>query len=278
MEITHVIRAEEHLSNTPRQVLIFQALNWPLPEFAHVSLILGNDRSKMSKRHGATSIEQYMDMGYLPEALVNFLALLGWSPVGEEEIMTLDQIKDQFSLDRVAKNPAVFDLDKLNWLNGHYIRQTPNDRLTAMAIPYLEQRGYIKKGIGADQYRWLQMVVAIVKNYLSNMSEITGYVEMFFADTVDPVDEEAIAILAQEQVPAVLSLFREKLEGASEISEEIVKNILKGLGKELGLSGKKIFMPLRVAITGRAHGPELHQVVSVLGLEKTVKRLERGMF
>jgi len=277
MDITHVIRAEEHLSNTPRQVLIYRALNWPLPEFAHVSLILGKDRSKMSKRHGATSIQQYMEMGYLPEALVNFLALLGWSPEGEEEIMTLDEIKDQFSLDRVAKNPAVFDLDKLNWLNGHYIRQAPTERLTDMAIPYLEQKGYIARDVSADQYRWLQTVVATVKNYLSNLSEITGYVEMFFADTVEPENEEAIAILAQEQVPAVLNLFREKLEEAPEISEEIVKNILKGLGRELGLNGKKVFMPLRVAITGRVRGPELHQVVAALGLEKTVKRLEKGM-
>ncbi|MFZ5646272.1 MAG: glutamate--tRNA ligase [Bacillota bacterium] len=277
MKITHVIRAEEHLSNTPRQVLLYQAFNWPLPEFAHVSLILGKDRSKMSKRHGATSIEQYMELGYLPEALVNFLALLGWSPEGEEEILTLEQIRVQFSLDRVAKNPAVFDLDKLNWLNGHYIRHAPLDRITQIAIPYLEREGYIKKEISQEQYRWLQSLVATVRNYLANMSEITGYVEMFFADTVEPADDEARDILAQDHVPAVLNLLKEKLEAAQVVDDDSVKSMLKGLGKELGLPGKKVFMPLRVAITGSAHGPELHQVISVLGAEKTIKRLEKGI-
>ncbi|MFZ5651292.1 MAG: glutamate--tRNA ligase [Bacillota bacterium] len=277
MNITHVIRAEEHLSNTPRQVLLYEAFNWPLPEFAHVSLILGKDRSKMSKRHGATSIEQYMELGYLPEALVNFLALLGWSPEGEEEILDLKQISEQFSLDRVAKNPAVFDIDKLNWLNGHYIRHAPLDRITEMAIPYLEGKGYVKKEITGEQYCWLQSLVSTVRNYLVNMSEITAYVEMFFTDTVEPVDDEAREILTQDHVPAVLNKLKEKLEAAPVVDEDSVKSMLKGLGKELGLPGKNVFMPLRVAITGSAHGPELHQVITVLGAEKTIKRLEKGI-
>ncbi|MHB8157851.1 MAG: glutamate--tRNA ligase, partial [Desulfocucumaceae bacterium] len=214
MSISHVIRAEEHLSNTPRQVLIFQALCWDLPIFAHVSLILGKDRSKMSKRHGATSIEQYMNLGYLPEALVNFLALLGWSPQGEEEVLSLDQIKDQFSLDRVAKNPAVFDLDKLNWLNGQYIRHTPVEKLTSLAIPYLRQGGYIKKEINPELRTWLEAVLSIVKDYINNMSEVTDHVDMFFAETISPADEEARYALADEHAPAVLSLLRDKLEAA----------------------------------------------------------------
>ena len=137
MEISHVIRAEEHLSNTPRQVLIYQALGWQTPQFGHISLILGEDRKKMSKRHGATSVTQYELMGYLPEAVFNFLALLGWSPGGEDEIMSKEEIIEKFSLDGVAKNPAVFDMEKLKWLNGHYIRHSEIDRIVDLTIPYL---------------------------------------------------------------------------------------------------------------------------------------------
>ena len=276
MGITQVIRAEEHLSNTPRQVLLYRALGWPLPQFAHVSLILGKDRSKMSKRHGATSIEQYMELGYLPEALVNFLALLGWSPQGEEEVLGLDRIKDQFSLDRVAKNPAVFDLEKLNWLNGHYIRHFPLERITDLAIPYLQKKGFLAGEISQSRYDWLKAVMNIVKDYISSMSEVTDHVGLFFAETVDPADDEARAVLAEDHVPAVLNLLADKLKEAGSVDEDTAKGLLKVLGKELGLPGKKVFIPLRVAITGRIHGPELYQVIAVLGAERTIKRLERA--
>jgi nondiscriminating glutamyl-tRNA synthetase len=231
----------------------------------------------MSKRHGATSIEQYMDLGYLPETLVNFLALLGWSPQGEEEVLSLDQIKEQFSLDRVAKNPAVFDLDKLNWLNGHYIRHSPLERITALAVPYLKKAGFLGEGMTPDQYRWLEAVMNIVKDYISSMSEVADHVGVFFAETVDPADDEAGAALAGDHVPAVLNLLVDKLKAAESVDEATVKGILKGLGKELGLPGKKVFIPLRVAITGKIHGPELHQVIAVLGAGKTIGRLERAL-
>lgn len=277
MKISHVIRAEEHLSNTPRQILIYQALGWSIPEFAHISLILGKDRSKMSKRHGATSIEQYMSLGYLPEAMVNFLSLLGWSPNKEEEVLSLDQIREQFSLDRVAKNPAVFDLDKLNWLNGQYIRQTSLVRLTAMIIPYLQRKGFVKEEVTPEQYSYLEKMVSTVKGYLNCISEIDDHVDIFFAETVEPVDEESKAIISQAQVPVVVSHFREKLLALQVVDGDSIKEILKGLGKELGLGGKKVFLPLRVAITGRVNGPDLHQVVYVLGADRTVDRLERAM-
>ncbi len=277
MEISHVIRAEEHLSNTPRQVLLYRALGWPLPEFAHVSLILGKDRSKMSKRHGATSIEQYMEMGYLPEALVNFLALLGWSPGGEEEVLSLDQIREQFSLDRVAKNPAVFDLDKLNWLNGYYIRQSSPERLADLAVPYLQREGLLPREISPDRRRWVEMMVSLLKDYLNNMSEIVRRADVFFAETVDPVDGEALEVMRQAEVPAVLGRMRDKLKAASGVDEESVKKMLKELGRELGLGGKKVFMPLRVAITGQVHGPDLHRIIPILGAERTARRLERAL-
>ena len=179
MKITHVIRGEEHLSNTPRQVLIYQALGFPLPAFAHISLILGKDRSKMSKRHGSTSVVQYREKGYLPEALVNFLALLGWSPEGEEEIFSMEELIEQFSLERVAKNPAVFDLDKLNWINGYYIRQKPPESITDLAIPYLQAAGYLPATMTQERYRHAVKMVAAVQEYLSCVSEIVDHVQLF---------------------------------------------------------------------------------------------------
>ena len=163
MQISHVIRAEEHLSNTPRQILIYEALGWEKPTFAHISLILGKDKTKMSKRHGATSVVQYREQGYLPEAVVNFLALLGWAPGGEEEIFTMEQLIEQFSLDRVAKNPAVFDMDKLRWFNGYYIRQSSVERITDLALPYLKEAGYLPQEINEEQYNWAKMIVTAVQ-------------------------------------------------------------------------------------------------------------------
>lgn len=274
MNITHVVRAEEHLSNTPRQILLYDALGWQKPEFAHISLILGKDRAKMSKRHGATSIEQYQKLGYLPEALVNFLALLGWSPGGEEEILTLEEIKRQFSLDRVAKNPAVFDIDKLNWLNGHYIRQCSIERLTKLAIPYLQEAGYLEQEVSPEKFAWLEKLVALTQPYLSYMAEITSHVEPFFREQVAPVDEEARQILAGEQVPLVMNTAIELISAAEELTEESIKPLLKAVGKQTGLKGKFVFMPLRVALIGKPHGPELHQIIAVLGKERTIARLK----
>ncbi|MEG6512630.1 glutamate--tRNA ligase [Desulforamulus ruminis] len=273
MEITHVVRAEEHLSNTPRQLLIYEALGWKTPEFAHISLILGKDRSKMSKRHGATSIEQYQQLGYLPEALVNFLGLLGWSPGGEEEIFTTQQMIELFSLDKVSKSPAVFDLDKLNWLNGNYIRQCPVDRLAQMAIPYLKEAGYLQGEVGPEKLEWLTQVVAIASKYISYMQEITQHVDIFFKDQVPPVDEEAKQVLTEEHIPLVMNTTIKLVEEAEELTEASVKALLKAVGKQTGLKGKMIFMPVRVALTGRIHGPELHQIIPVFGKERTIARL-----
>lgn len=277
MNITHVVRAEEHLSNTPRQLLIYQALGWQKPVFAHISLILGKDRTKMSKRHGATSIEQYQKLGYLPEALVNFLALMGWSPGGEEEIFDLQEIVDQFTLDKVAKNPAVFDVEKLNWLNGQYIRQASVDRLTQLAIPYLLEAGYLKEQPDPEKLAWLQQVVAIARNYISYMQEITQHVELFFEDRVSVVDEDAKEVQSWEQMPVVMKAAYELFSQATELTEESVKVIIKAIGKQTGLKGKFIFQPLRVGITGKTHGPELHQIIPVIGKEKTLARLAAAM-
>ncbi|NLJ76555.1 MAG: glutamate--tRNA ligase [Peptococcaceae bacterium] len=277
MRISHVVRAEEHLSNTPRQILLYNALGWETPIFAHVSLILGKDRSKMSKRHGATSIEQYQNRGYLPEALANFLALLGWSPGSEEEIFSLEQLKQQFSLDRVAKSPAVFDLDKLNWLNGHYIRETSLDRVTEMALPYLEAAGYISTPLAPEEYGSVKMMVAAVRKYLSYMQEITEHVRIFFDDDVQVKDNESGQIMNGDQVKTLMRelIKRINIATTNAIAGDEAKVLLKEVGRSLKLKGKQIFMPVRVALTGSTQGPDLDLVMAILGREAITRRLSK---
>lgn len=277
MAISHVIRAEEHLPNTPRQILVYQALGWTPPEFAHVSLILGKDRSKMSKRHGATAVEQYREKGYLPAALDNFLALLGWSPGGEEEIFSLGELQRQFSLERVAKSPAVFDLDKLNWLNGYYIRQSSLTEITDLALPYLEQAGYVRQPLTEKEYQWLQMMVEAVRDYLTCISEITSHVGFLFAERLEPAEPEGQEILAQAQVPVVLTALREKVAAAAEPTAPEAKKTLKEVSKTTGIKGKQVFMPVRVALTGSTHGPDLDRVLALLGKDKICARLSAAL-
>ena len=268
MRITHIRRGEEHLTNTAPQVLLYEALDLHMPEFAHVSLILGKDRSKMSKRHGETSVDQYRSNGFLPEALVNFLALLGWSPEGEEEIFTLDELKESFSLDRVSKSPAVFDIEKLRWINGCYIRESSSERIAELALPFLRDAGY-----RCDDREWLLSVVSVLKNYLTTVSDITEHMELFVNNLIVVESEEALEDLRGEHVPVVLDKLLEGLDALFELNEEGAKKVIKGIPKDLGLKPKEVFMPLRIALTGKKKGPELHQIIPVLGIENVKERI-----
>lgn len=274
MKISHVIRAEEHLSNTPRQILLYEALGFPLPYFAHISLILGKDRSKMSKRHGATSVVQYSELGYLPEAVVNFLALLGWSPGGEEEIMNLDRIVEQFSLDRVAKNPAVFDMDKLRWINGVYIRQSPVETVAAMIKPFLQKAGLVSADPRGVELRWIELVAQALQEHLATAGEILEHMDILVGEDVVIENDEAKAMLREDTFRAVSKLFKEKIASLSELAPENIKPLLKEITKELKLGGKQVYMPIRIALTGRMHGPELFYIIPILGKELLNKRLE----
>lgn len=273
MHITHVIRAEEHLSNTPRQILLYDALGFEQPKFGHISLILGKDRTKMSKRHGATSVEQYRNLGYLPEAIDNFLALLGWAPNSEEEIFSLEELVEQFSMDRVAKNPAVFDIDKLNWINAHYTKQADPELITDLAIPHLKAAGYIGE-LSAEQRTWLVQVVAVLQEYISYAAQIVEHIDIFFNDNVEFETEEAREILQDADIPNVMAAFCTKLEALETIDAPAIKALLKSITKELKLGGKKVFMPIRIAITGKMHGPDLDKIIPLIGRERVLKRVE----
>lgn len=271
MEITDVVRGDEHLSNTPRQILIYDALNEPKPKFAHVSLILNEQKKKMSKRDGDTSVDQYKDKGYLPEAIINFLALLGWAPEGEKEFFTLNELEKEFSLDRVSKNPAVFNMEKLRWMNSVYIKNLDIKDLTNRVKPFLKEH---VDNIDKYEDSWLEFVVETYREKMTVLSDIVELTSDIFHDDIDFEDEKCREILKEEQVDSVTDLFKEKIRQAEVLDYGTVESILKSLTKELGLGGKKVFMPLRVAVTGKTHGSELYSLIPILGKERVNKRVD----
>ncbi len=275
MQINHVIRGEEHLSNTPRQVLLYKALNEQPPRFAHISLILGEDRAKMSKRHGATSINQYKEKGYLPEALLNFLALLGWSPEGEQEFFTLSELAQAFSLDRVAKSAAVFNLEKLNWMNAHYLRQADPERLADLALPYLAEAGLMRPEPSLKEKEWLQEVVISVREKLEYLAQIPQQAALFFDAAAEEVDPEAREILQGSR--PVIEAFYHRIDEIGPFEEDNIKAFLKTLGKDLGLKGKSLYMPVRAAVSGQTWGPELPTIIRLLGRDRVKARLAKSI-
>ncbi len=275
MKITDVIRGEEHLSNTPRQVLIYEALNFPVPNFAHLSLILNQDGKKMSKRDESVVqfVDQYRDLGYLPEALVNFIALLGWAPEGEEELFSKEELIERFSLDRVSKAPAVFDPGKLKWMNNYYIKQSSVERITELAIPHLEAAGKISLPLTPEQETWLKRLVALYQEQLDYVAQIVPLTEIFFREEIT-YSQEAQEVLKGEQVPEVLAAMYRQIKEADQLDPVEVKGMLKNVQRETGQKGKRLFMPIRAAITGEVSGPELNEAISLLGKEKVLPRLE----
>jgi len=272
MGITHVIRAEEHLSNTPRQLMLYDALNLKRPYFAHISLILGNDRQKMSKRHGATSLAEYRKRGYLPGALFNFLALLGWSPEGEKEILPREEIVESFSLDRVSKSPAIFDLGKLNWLNQQYLKKIESEKLGNMLKPYLEKSEFADKIREIDDYKY-ELLVKALRDRLVCLSDVVKEAEVFFADI--NYEQDAIEVLKGEGVMAVLQAFVDDFPDSVDVDG--VQEFIKGIRKKLKLKPREVFMPLRCALSGRTHGPELPNLISVWGKEESLRRIKRSI-
>lgn len=274
MKINHVIRAEEHLSNTPRQCLVYDALGFEKPVFGHISLILGKDHTKMSKRHGATSVDQYRQLGYLPAGINNFLALLGWAPNSEQEIFSMEELIKEFSMEHVAKNPAVFDIDKLNWINQHYVRQLNEEELFELAKPHMIAAGYMDGKETGERLEWLKKVVRTSREHVCYGAQIPDYVKMYFTDSVECENEETGAVLKAATVPQVMQSFIEEI-GKIELDGANVKALFKSIQKSTGLKGKDVFMPVRVALTGNQHGPELAEIIPLFGKEKCIARVER---
>ncbi len=271
MEISHVVRAEEHLPNTMRQLLLYEALGLEPPSFAHVSLIVDKDRSKLSKRRGASSVAEFREQGFLSEALLNYLALLGWSHPDAKEIMSRDELVRAFDLARVSSSPAAFDEDKLAWINAHHIREEPIGRVAELARPYFEAEGVCEP----DGERF-EAIVDLVREGLERLSEIPYAAGFFF--TADPeVEDDARPWLESETGGAVLKGLLSTLEAEEGVLDQAsVKRALKAVGEELGARGKDLYMPVRAALTGRIHGPSLALVAALLGRDRVLARLSRA--
>lgn len=277
MKISHVLRGEDHVSNTPRQLMIYEAFGWEPPKFGHMTLIVGENHKKLSKRDESVIqfIEQYDSLGYLPEALFNFIALLGWSPEGEEEIFTKDELISIFDAGRLSRSPAVFDTNKLAHLNNHYIKNAESERIAGLAIPHLQRAGRLPETLTPEQDVWAKALVALYQEQMIAASDIVELSELFFRSELE-MDSEAKAILSEEQVPEVLRVFLGKVQdlAADEFTADQIAAKIKEVQKETGAKGKGLFMPIRVALTGQMHGRDLNQTIYLLGQERTVERLK----
>jgi glutamyl-tRNA synthetase/nondiscriminating glutamyl-tRNA synthetase len=268
MDITHVIRGDDHLSNTPKQVALYEALGWPVPEFAHLSTILGSDRERLSKRHGATSIANFREMGVLPEALVNYLALLGWAPTGgTREIFSPEELIKEFSLQRVTPSPAVFDMEKLYWLNRHYIKQSPPERIEKLAEPFFVRAGMLPENLDEHTRAWFSKMIALLVPSVDKLDQLPERAALIFRfDAAAAVNSPDNAeVLASPKTADVLAAFAAQVEGdSSPMTPERFKTIMNEVKARTGAKGKELFHPVRVALTGSHSGPEFDKLIPIL--------------
>jgi glutamyl-tRNA synthetase len=273
MRITHVVRGDDHLTNTPRQIPIFTALGFAVPRFGHLPMILGADKTRLSKRHGATSIMAYKDMGYLPDAMVNYLVRLGWSH-GDQELFTRQELIDKFSWNHVQTSAAVFNPDKLLWMNAEYIKTSPPGQVAQALVPLLEQAG-LKQEVGAVSAEWLAQLVVLVKERAKTLVEMVEWVKPYFGQAAAFEEEAAKKFLTPAIAPLLQKLFT-RFEAFSSFSKPVWEESFKKLVEEEGIKMGALAQPVRVALTGRAASPGLFEVMEVLGRERTLHRLRVG--
>jgi glutamyl-tRNA synthetase len=274
MNITHVVRGDDHLTNTPRQVPIFQALGFSIPRFGHLPMILGSDKARLSKRHGATSIMAYRDMGYLPDAMVNYLVRLGWSH-GDQELFTRQELIEKFSWDHVQKSPAVFNPDKLLWLNAEYIKTTPPGQVARALVPLFDGVG-LKDEVQAVSADWLAQLVVLVKERAKTLNDMVMWVTPYFGQTV-AFDEEAAKKFLTPAMAPFLGKLLARCEAFPTFSKQEWEESFKKLVEEEGLKMGQLAQPVRVALTGRTTSPGLFEVMEILGRERTLLRLRKGI-
>lgn len=269
MEITHILRGEDHISNTPKQLMIYEALGWEVPTFGHMTLIVNEEGKKLSKRDEGIIqfISQYKELGFLPEAMFNFITLLGWSPDSEEEIFTQEQLIDIFDANRLSKSAAKFDVNKLSWINNQYIKKMDNDKYLDLVMPFINE---IEHSYSEDTIRTIAL---LYKEQISYGKEIIEVSKLFFE--APEMDAEALEFMKQEGITETISLFRDKISAVDEISEEAVKPLIKEVQKELQVKGKMLFMPIRISTTMQMHGPELAEILSILGKDKIIDNMNK---
>lgn len=276
MEISHVLRGDDHISNTPKQLMIYKALGWEPPIFGHMTLIVNENRKKLSKRDESIIqfIEQYEELGYLPEALFNFIALLGWSPAGENEIFSKEELISIFDVERLSKSPALFDKQKLAWMNNQYIKKLDIDKLVEITMPHLVKANLVNEHRTAEEEAWARDLIALYQDQMSYGAQIVELSTLFFKEELE-LDEEGKEVMADPDVPQVLQAFLQEINTLEDFNAEAIKGAIKSVQKSTGQKGKKLFMPIRVATTGQTHGPDLPKAIALLGKEKVVSRIKQ---
>ena len=274
MKITHVIRGDDHLNNTPKQIHIYKALGYEVPHFGHLPMILGSDKARLSKRHGATSVMAYKEMGYLPEALVNYLVRLGWS-YGDQEIFTREELIRYFTLESVGKSSAVFNPEKLLWLNAQYLMNTPNEELSQLVMPFLAAEGILAAGQTVDR-QWLSKAIATLKERAKTLVELAKLLRYYIVEYVE-YDEKAKHKFLNEKSRDLLVELKEALSGLPDFSHASTEAVFRLIIERHGLKLGALAQPVRVAMTGGTESPGIFEVLEIIGREKTLERIEKAI-
>ncbi|MFA5794608.1 MAG: glutamate--tRNA ligase [Candidatus Brocadiia bacterium] len=274
MNITHVIRGDDHVSNTPKQVILYEALGKPVPKFAHIPLIMGEDGSRLSKRHGHTSVGEYMDIGYLPEAMFNFLSLLGWSAGDDVELMSRDDVIKRFTIERVKNKPAQFNSKKLIWMNSHYIKQLPKERLFELSKPYFAKAGYDLTKFKEPE---LTRLVDLYRERIKVLSEIAVVTEFFFKDKISYQPEAADKFIRPAESKSVLETVSAELAKFDKLDHELLEKSLRGICESKGVKFQAIAQPIRVALTGSTISPPIFETMELIGLDKVRIRIKEAL-
>ncbi len=273
MAITNVIRGDDHISNTPRQIMLYQAFGWELPEFAHIPMILGPDGARLSKRHGAAALDEYIQQGYLPGAIINYLVLLGWATEDSQQIFSVAEMIEKFSLDRCAKNAAIFDPEKLKWLNGEYIRhKLPSEELVQLGKKFLAEKKLIDENTDLG---YISQVISLERERIRTIGELPELVDFFFLDTVVIADDKARKTLAKPNVKEILSKVEAELSHTADFSVVGLEQAVRKLCETNNYKTGEVFHPVRVAVSGRTTGPGLFDMLAVLGKERVAARIKQ---
>lgn len=270
MNITHVIRGNEYLAQTPKYNLLYEAFGWEKPIYIHLPMVVDEDGKKLSKRHGAASFMDLYKDGYIPQAVVNYLVLLGWSPETTEEIYSLEELIKIFNPARITKSPSIYDVKKLQWINGHYIKKLSLDELLKITVPHLKE----SYNLADKSDEWVRTLVSIYHNHIAYGKEIVEVTDLFFKDDIE-LNEECTIFMLQEGVDNTLAIFSEEIKNITEWNVDNIKLAINNTKDKSGVKGKMLFMPIRIKISGQMHGPELPDTIYLLGKETVLKRLTK---
>jgi glutamyl-tRNA synthetase len=274
MSITHVIRGDDHLNNTPKQIQLYNAFGYQVPKFAHLPMILGSDKSRLSKRHGATSVMAYSEMGYLPEALVNYLVRLGWS-YGDQEIFSGEELIEYFTFENVGKAAAVFNPEKLLWLNGQYIIKSSSKKLADLVMPFLVKEKIIDEGQEIEM-EWLCRAIDTLKERSKTLIELAKSLRYYIAEEVE-YDEKAKSKFLNEKSRDLLTELKDGLESLDQFSESAIEQLFRAIVEKYDIKLGKLAQPVRVALTGGTQSPGIFEVIDVIGRDKTIKRIKSAI-